>query len=77
MTTRAEDASYFGRSGVSLASTISALGDSTEVGEAWLRGSRERRSQTWQQAEHVQPVSVSRRSRETPQEQQKRFILEP
>ena len=67
MTTRAEDASYFGRSGVSLASTISALGDSTEVGEAWLRGSRERRSQTFMQVEQTTPSATASTGVETRQ----------
>ena len=59
MTSRADDAHFFGRSGVSLASTIEALGDSVEVGTAWLAGARERRSQPWQHREQTTPSPVA------------------
>ena len=70
MTSRASDAHFFGRSGVSLASTASILGESRGVVEAWERGRSTRRVHSQQQVEHVSPPSTGRTRRVTPQEGQ-------
>ena len=76
MTTRAEDAAYFGRSGISLASTLAVFGDSMDVGEAWLLGSRERNSQRFVQTEQTTPSATASTGAETRQLGQK-SLTEP